>query len=505
MLSSSQLLVKHGFVKPEHKEEASSRDIRNVSEKEADTYAEQELGEEVNDQFVATGYPSPFKRYRLTLETFQNPIEEMYFWTLDFMRKDCKIHDIRKITDVFSASVQSSIWGSSSQRLSIQQEKASQYLVAIGQLMKTLFQIVRDIRVTDERLEIYRGIVDSKTKDITLKGLYTDLVEGGSKNPASVFGLSQQVGFSILPDLFFNTFRDKEGTIYDGEKRVTAMVDALDFNSSVKNLLKRKLYAYVNWKAKTEKELESRRKFTVRHLRQHWNTIKMYMAWVKPYLKNINRLSMMEKHHDSPDLISAFEGSMLEIELMGVKPKKGDFHPVVIATYDLRTRPTMSFSTEYQRGPIHLGKTTMTFRSYAWTEEQVKKYSEMRKFEDIELLGVVDGTVQAAMDSLGDELEKYLKEAEEEIAPKKVEEKKEEKKAAKKKMTWEDSMAGPFIDVFRGFWELFNLVIPISGGGKKAKLPVFSKDDKKAAAEEADKAAWAVYNIYKKTHGLIAW
>ncbi len=49
------------------------------------------------------------------------------------------------------------MFGSNAQRLSIQQDRASQYLVQIGQLVKQLFPLVRELRIIDERLEMYNS------------------------------------------------------------------------------------------------------------------------------------------------------------------------------------------------------------------------------------------------------------------------------------------------------------------------------------------------------------
>ena len=54
----------------------------------------------------------------------------------------------------------------------------------------------------------------------------------------------------------------------------------------------------------------------------------------------------------------------------------------------------------------------VTFRYYAWTDEQVDKYKKMKDKEMFDLFGDVSSSVQAAMESLGQELYHYLEEAE---------------------------------------------------------------------------------------------
>ena len=123
----------------------------------------------------------------------------------------------------------------------------------------------------------------------------------------------------------------------------------------------------------------------------------------------------------SPDLVSAFEGSMVEVEFLA-KKKVGKAFACVLAHFLYRTRPSMSYQQEgYQRGPIHVGNMRMNLRAYAWTKQEVEKFIEFRDKEDLELLKSISSSVQTAMDALGGELEKYLK-----IAGEIVENKKEE-------------------------------------------------------------------------------
>ena len=448
-----------------------------------------------NTGYSPTGFPKAVKRYRLMHESFNMSIEEMYYWTISQLRRDQSYNDIEKITDVFSASEQSAFWGAAQQRLSIQQDRVSQYMASIGKMVKDLFQLVRELRIIDERLEIYNNWKESKRADVTLKGLYVDLVEGASKNPASVYGLAQTVGFTTLPDLFFNTHA------YSLEA-VDRKVDGMKFNTSLKNVLRRKLYSYINWKEKTHKEMDSRRTFQLKYLRQHWDTIKMYMAWIKPHLRNIRRLQMKEKHIMGPDLISAFESSMIEIEILAKKPPIKGVHPVILATFEFRTRSELSHQQDNyaHRGPSHTGRGIMTLRTYAWTQEEIDNYKSYRDDETMELYSIIDDSVRAAMESLGDELEDYLKEAGEKVNIKKEQEKENKPRNL--------GMLDPFVSVAKGFGEIFTSLAPMDlfkreKGEKKVGPPPSSA--RKTAAGVAKTNMWLVYKNYKKAHKMITW
>jgi hypothetical protein len=444
----------------------------------------------------------PCKRYRLVVEASSLNIEETYYWLLNYIRQDSSFRNVVKLTDIFTASEQSAFWGAAQSRIGIQQDRASQYLKGIGEMVKQLFQLVRELRIIDEKLEPRKQWGKIRAADVALKGEYTDLVEnrGGQVQPGSIYHLAQSVGFTILPDLFFNTH------VYSLDD-IDKKVDELKFNKNVKQVLRRKLYAFVNWKLKTDKELESRRLFQLKYLRQHWNIIKMYMNWVKPYLRNIARMQMNPEMSESPDIVSAFETSMTEIELLCYKESQTDYHPSIVVTFKHRTRPEMSYQQDQyaHRGPIHFGTVEVTFRGYAWTTNQIEAYKKFKREEDILLLGLVDESVKAAMESLGEDMENYLWEAGE----KEFDEKRRAQEFAdkKKKKELEKSMAigmiDPFISVFKGFWEMFSLLAPsgVVGKGKKEKKKGSPKEAEKSAAMEM----YLMYKNYKKGHGMLSW
>ncbi|MBN2112264.1 hypothetical protein JW707_04145 [Candidatus Woesearchaeota archaeon] len=443
-----------------------------------------ELGK---DQVMETDFPPPKRRYRIVYESFQNSIEECYFWLINYLRYDLGFLQIDKITDVFAASEHSAFFGVAQQRVGLQQDKVTQFLATIGKMIKDLFQLVRELRIIDERLGYYKDSYDTSSKsrtsaEITLKGIWVDMVEGGSKNPASVYGLARELQFTTLPDLFY--------AIHPmSPRQVDEMVDALEFNRKVKEVLKRKLRQFIEWKDSTYKELQVRKTFTIKYLRQHYDVIKMYMTWVKPYLRNIRRLELEGSKADTVDLVSAFEGSMVEIEILGRYIPEGnkEYFGCVLLHFDYRTRPSLSYQQEgYQRGPIHVGETKVTWRLYAWNEEDIENYKAMKAHEDFELLSTVDSSVKAAMDALGEDMMKYLKEAGEDVGEMPGAAQKEEPPKPR----------------------LFGLLSP-----KKPKKPEkpkkpdkFKQDKEKSNAIKATKPLmWISYKNFKKAHGMVTW
>lgn len=423
------------------------------------------------------------------------------------------------MSDIYSATEASAFFGVQEQRLGLQQEKVSQYLRGISEMTKGLFQIVRELRILEQRLELYEE-KDEKTgkpkysNQITLKGYYIDLVEGGAKSPASVYGLAQQVGFATLPDLFFRA-NPAEG------EDTNAYVETHfgDFNEKVKDVLKRKLTQFENWKKHTGKELKFRFGFQKKYLKQHYHTIRMYAQWIKPYLKHIKRLTPDLKSLDLPDMIAGMEQAMLEMEFLVRLKKKGNYIPVNIITFLYRTAPQMSYQTEYQRGPIHVGRTEMTFKAYAWKEEELDAYMKSKNEEELELLGSIDSSIQQALDSLGDELKKFLLEKGEKEEEKEKKEKQTKwqkfytvltgKPVEKAKLKYKPGSAlDPFISIFKGFGEMFEAFTGFSRvlkGKEKGPSQWALNKEKKAAITTARKIIWVTYNIFKKAHGMVTW
>lgn len=508
--TDAERLIKHGFIKDSAKSNYDYNEKRGIYEpgEEQDGYdeshADQEQDEEANisqtKQYFKTEYPKPEKRYRLIFETFNMSLESMYYWTLNHLRDDMNFPEVHKITDVFSASENSAMFGQQAQRKSIQEDRATNYLQGISELVKKLFQIVRELRVIDERLEIYENADKSKTADTTLKGIYADFAEGqgkGAQQPGSVYQLSQQAGYAVLPDLFFNTWiKDKEN--------IDELVDESDISEQAKNVVKRKLYQYLTWKEKTYKELKQRRKFQIKYLRQHYTVIETYIGWVKPYLRHVKRLQMKEDEFNTPDLITSFETSSTEIEVLGVKPNPGNkYNSVVLLNYKYNTRPVMQYQQERHQGAAHIGKCALTIRTYAWTDEQIQNYKDMKRDEELELLGVVDDKLGSAMDMLGEELENYLKEAEGTLEDEEDDEEADapEDPSTLEKIQGSSTVFDPFVSVFKGIGEIGGLFVPDFSDVFKSSYE--EHGDPSAAHKDAYFAARMVYMNYKRAHGLL--
>jgi len=183
---------------------------------------------------------------------------------------------------------------------------------------------------------------------------------------------------------------------------------------------------------------------------------------------------------------------------MTIAGKDQQVWQVILMHFWFRTRPEMSYVQEgYQKGPLHVGRVQITFRAYAWTEQEITTYKKMRDREDFKLLGMVDSSVKAAMESLGDELMRYLEEAGEE-----VERVKEQKEKPKK--------LSPLELAYKGFREMFSLYRtpqqkrPASARPKKSEI--YQLDQVRSEAVSKVKGSmWGIYHHFKKHHGMLNW
>jgi hypothetical protein len=470
--------------------------------------------EDQRDVYTKTDYPEPHRKFRVIYESFSLSMEETYFWILGALQYDFAFPKVEKITDIFSSAENSSIFGQASQRLGIQQDRITGTLATVGKMVKDLFALVRELRIIDERIAAYDAWNKNKSKsaDATLKQLYIDFAEsqGGQTKPSSVYGLAQNLGYTSLPDYYFNT------RVYKKED-IDAIVDSIPTNNNLKNVLRRKLLEFIIWKEETEKELTHRRKFSLHYLRQHWAVIKMYMGWLKPYLRNVKRLSMNENQILGPEIISAFETAALEIEILAFDPAlaaKGD-SPCILVNFKYFVKPSLSYQQpeSYQRGPVHVGKVDITMRSYGWSKEEIDAYKKYREKQEMELLSVIDASLKAALDALSEDLEKYLAEAGEEEFKKKQ----DAKNAVKDKRTGmqrffdvrvvdkkENAGGGfiePFVAIFMGIGEIAGAFLP-SVVEKKASG---SGSSPKKGAGEASGKMRVMWTNYKKSHQLLTW
>ncbi len=464
---------------------------------------EEEVVETIIRHHDKTGFPAPKKSYHLMWEVYDLSLEETYFWVLDILKGS--FPTIEKLEDSFAAAENSAAFGLNQQRLGAQQDKVGSFLATMGQMIKQLLQMVRELRMIDERLTYYDE-VDAQCKKevsqrgrsaaITLKGIFIDLVQGGAKSPASVFGMSQQLEFITLPDLFFDSPPFK--TTGELEAHIKRLEQ--NFNRNVLRVMERHLRQFMEWRKRTHQEHKNRKRFMLQYLLQHFEIIKMYVTWVKPYLRHVSKLTLKAENMKSPDIISAFENSMIDVEVLGSKRaeiKGQGVNGCLLMTFQYRARPEYKVQLEgYQRGPVFIGKVDINYRIYGWTDKELENYKMLKEKETLLLMGEISGSVGKAMNALGKELDKYLEEANA-VAnkPDESDEEPEEKKSIMEKLLGE-----------------FYRKPKNDKGGKAEKEVMLTKREQAELKEKmgplmanALGTAWVAYHNFKKAHAMVAW
>ncbi len=438
------------------------------------------------------------ERHIIIMESMTAGVEKHYYWTKGFLQGKPSFglgfdHMI-KIKDIFDASVSSSFHSTIGTKMSTIQQQLSSYLAQIGQMVKALLPIIREIRIMDERLTHYENsLKGDESAEIALKSIWIEMVEGGMQSPNSVYALANRVGFVTLPDLFFQTC-PKEGT--KGIDKAIKSLEKQGMNKKVTKVLANKLRQYYAWKEATYKEMQHSRQFRLKNLRQHYNVIKLYMNWLRPYLKNVKALEMKQDFSD-PDIVSSFETAKMELEILAVK-KKGfkKYHPCIKVHFTYVTKPDMHY--DYQTGqkkPSHVGSTKIVIEPYVLTWDQIKAYEGKQTEDDIEMLASID----AAMMSLKEDLIKYLKEAGEKGLE-------EESKVPENKKR-DASIFEPFKALPGGIKELFSPFVSFNlnlSSGVSKKLAYAQEHEKKKAIGIATGLSTVLYDIFKKANGLFS-
>ncbi len=470
--------------------------------------------------------------YTLIYDSFSEGLEPVYFWVVDFMRDNYwgTGLEVKKTLDEFQGAVGSGFFGDLGTRASIMQDRAMKMLTTINSVVRSVINILYDLKEFDQRLDLYKKLksdmneFEKNAARLSLKQIWMDRVDM-QRGRGSINMLTQQLQFVTLRDAFMaaNSVEDVMG---NGRK------EGMDLNERVKRILAPRIQEYLAWEKLSESELTRRYKIERAYLKSQVNAMKLYSQWARPYLKAAQQLTSSD--YRTADLVSIFNNMQLQVSLFGKKqvrpaeliattiytknkladvklPKK--IYSCVEITMTYRTIPhtiTRSESgTHYAQG----GRVNMKFRGFALDEDEVNAVEQEELYQGLEL---IESMTKESLESMQDEISKYMEQEEKgsenpEERIKQLEElinsvsdkraiekyKKEIKEITKKLKPEGDSMVA---SLSKGFKEITG---PLKGIFKpKPDAGKVVDAVRGLAKRNAAERSYVIYLVYKKSHGM---
>lgn len=438
-----------------------------------------------------SGKKDPLSSFELKYDAPSAHLESIYFWILDFVQDFG--YEVQKTTDNFTSSPGSGHFGEMGTKATRMQEEGIKILGAVNQVIKAVLNLLYDLKEFEIRLQHYK---DAKSEDkgkkeagmLALKQIWLDQVDL-KRGRGSIHQMSAELGYTTLREAFMivNSQNDiKKMTGKDGT-----------INEQVKRILQPRLQEFLNWKEKSERELEKRFEIERSYLKTQVETIKLYSSWVKPYIKAAEQLKQ-KGFENNPALVNAFNTAMFELVLFCKKKEKPpakfgdyklkrDYFSTIIISLKFRGFPQKVTQQHYGFG----GRVEITFDSYSINADELKFIEKEKEDDDLgELLKFSEQTTENSLEQLREDIEHFLND----------DYKKPEKKEEKKK-----DDVNPFSALFGLFKinkdkkEKKEEVKEV----KKIKKDNFIEDETRKSAEESAKGAlYKIYDIYKKSHGM---
>lgn len=454
----------------------------------------------------------------LTYNSSFEGLEPVYFWILDFMGGKPE-----KLIDNFQSSPGSGHFSDLMGKATRMQEEAMKVMQTMGVLIKSIINIIYDLRQFKLSLNDYAA-ANSKGDDeqaraglIALKQKWLDNVDIKRGN-TSIKGLTfSQASFATLLDAFFAVKNLKS---FSDKKNIP------DLNERVIRILEQRLLEFEKWRELSELELTKRYNIEKAWLRSQVDSLKLYARWAKPYFLAAEQLRM--KGESSASLVTAFNTITMQIVLMdknkinveesvvsrelpkGFEKIKNlrDYYACRIVDFSFRGIPQRS-EQHYTFG----GKVDVKFKAFALNEEELLLFKDRFEQSDLkDALKLVDSAVGDSLKEIEDDLEEFL-----------GEDNKKAKDEKKKKEVAKSGDINPFSALFGNLftgnnWLSFNS--SKSGQSKdekksqeKEKIKILlekgikpdnfaEKAIRALAMKKAKDSTFSIYDIYKKAHGM---
>jgi hypothetical protein len=315
----------------------------------------------------------------MTIDSQQDQHEVIYYWILDFIQD--MGWSAKKITDNFMASPGSANFVEMGQRATRMQDEGMKILGALNQVIKSSLNLIYDLKEFEIRLKIYERAksTDPKIRNegmLGLKQIWLDNVDL-KRGRGSIHQMAAELGYTTIREAFMMA-----DTINDLEKIGEGGI----INEQVKRILKPRISEFLIWQEYSEKELSKRMNIEKNYLKSQVETIKLYSAWVKPYLKAAEELRQ-KGFEGNAALVTAFSTSLNELTILCKKEQKA---PQQFSSYKMKRKYfSVALITMRYRGHVSQrvtqkgdyafamgGRIDMTFDSYSLNEEELKVFDK---------------------------------------------------------------------------------------------------------------------------------
>jgi hypothetical protein len=386
---------------------------------------------ETDNFFDRSGNPlltNPIFQGKFIRDASSQNLEQIYYWILEYMEKEYL--SFEKITDNFTSSVSSGHFGEIGQRATRMQEEAMKMLGAVNQVIKSILNIVYDLKEFKIRLSTYDDLKseNKEKKDasiLSLKQVWMDTVDMKRGNTA-IKAMAQNYEYVTLIDAFIAA-------------KSTEDVEKMDLNDRVKRILKPRLAEFERWITASEHELRKRFDLEKTYLKSQYNTVKLYARWIKPYMKAAKLLE--QRANETAYLVNMFNTTLLELNLMGIcklnwmdrlyEGKLPDEMRKMNARGELRTFKGITIvefkftsipeRTDQRGGYNYRGRAEVVFTNYALLDDEIKVLKDQLEKDDLgDLLKLIEGATTESIATLQEDIDEFLNET-----PKKNEEKEE--------------------------------------------------------------------------------
>ena len=410
-----------------------------------------DFDEVVKTPFELLGIKNPVEEHTLEYDTSSQALEQVYFWLHDYLESNKVDYGVavEKLVDNFVSSPGSAHFSETGAKATRMQEEGMKILGVANTLIKSILNLIYDLKEFKLRLEIYddyKGKDENKKESayLSLKQLWIDQVDikrGSSSIKALAVSGANAPNFVVLIDAFMVA-------------KSLSEIKTMDLNERVLRLLEQRFGEFERWLTESDKELRKRYEIEKIYLKSQLNTVKLYSRWAKPYLKAAAQLE--QRAASTSALVSLFSTSLFELTLLGVgdyRPErdvargelpssfkganKRKYAPVVLVELKFRSIPERF---QQQGGYGFRGKAEITFTSFALNDEERKTLKEQLDLDDFkDVYTIISGATEESLGQLQLDIDEILGES-------------EKKEGAKK----EFEETNPFSALFSIVTDLFN-------------------------------------------------